>query len=417
MTPPKKCFVIMPFGKRGTPEHIHNKKIYEIMIKPVVKACGYDPIRSDELLHPGSITRGIIELLFSSHLVVADLSGKNANVFYELGVRHTLFRCGTIPIVCDGEELPFDIKDYRAIYYSSELDGPDEFKKELELRIKAFDNMEKDKSDNPVYDALGDSLQFQNPAEYVSRKSFDEKQRKLAALTNQLDALQEQNKQLLLKQKSSEEQIKASESERTSLLRKIAKLEQEFQLAKQSVAPRVEKKATVTKSKPFRSEPQTLSYDDVKAMLKKFNFFDSSWNKDASGFANQYKAETIKGDKVVFDEASGLMWQQGGSPERMEYEPAKNLIADLNKKGFAGYHDWCLPTLEEAMSLMEPKKNKNDLYIDPIFDSQQSWIWTCDPIQGGSWAWVVYFDGGRCYDGQFDFYYYVRAVRFGQSSP
>ena len=415
MTPPKKCFVIMPFGKRGTPEHIHNKKIYEIMIKPVVKACGYDPIRSDELLHPGSITRGIIELLFSSHLVVADLSGKNANVFYELGVRHTLFRCGTIPIVCDGEELPFDIKDYRAIYYSSELDGPDEFKKELELRIKAFDNMEKDKSDNPVYDVLGDSLQFQIPGEYVLRKFFEEKQRKLTALTNQFDALQEQNKQLLLQQKSAEEQIKANESDRASLLKKIAKLEQDLQIAKQSIPTHVNKKAAIAKPTVFRSEPQTLSSDDVKAMLKKLNFFDSTKNEKGRGFANQYKAETIEVDKVVFDDASGLMWQQSGSPNYMEFDAAKKWIADLNKKGFAGFHDWRLPTLEEAMSLMEPAKNENGLYIDPIFDSNQKWIWTCDPVQGASSAWVVSFSDGVCY--YYQFFIYVRAVRFGQSSP
>ena len=167
----------------------------------------------------------------------------------------------------------------------------------------------------------------------------------------------------------------------------------------------------------FRDKPKTLSSDDVKAMLKKMNFFDSSWNKEGSGFAHQYKSETIKGDKVVFDDASGLMWQQAGSPEYMKFEAAKKWIADLNKKGFAGFHDWRLPTLEEAMSLIEPKKNQDGLYIDPVFYSKQTWIWTCDQVQGASSAWVVSFDNGRCYYVQFDSITYVRAVRFGQSSP
>ena len=165
----------------------------------------------------------------------------------------------------------------------------------------------------------------------------------------------------------------------------------------------------------FRDKPTTLSSDDVKAMLKKMNFFDSSWYKDASGFANQYKAEAIKGDEVVFDDASGLMWQQGGSSDWMGNDTAKKWIAELNKKGFAGFHDWRLPTLEEAMSLMEPKQRENGLYINPIFDSNQSWIWTCDQVQGASSAWVIDFDVGECFSTLFG--YYVRAVRFGQSSP
>ena len=167
----------------------------------------------------------------------------------------------------------------------------------------------------------------------------------------------------------------------------------------------------------FRDKPITLSSDDVESMLIKIDFFDSRRNETGRGFANQYKAETIKGNKVVLDNASGLMWQQAGSHNYMEFEAAKKWIAELNKKDFAGFHDWRLPTLEEAMSLMEPAKNENGLYIDPIFDRNQSWIWTCDPVQGASSAWVVSFYDGRCYGYQFDFSFFVRAVRFGQSSP
>jgi len=154
----KNCFVIMPFGKRGTEEHRRNLKVYRLMIKPVLENCGYRSIRSDEVDHPGSITRDIIELLYESDLVVADLSGKNPNVFYELGVRHVLFKCGTIQILEEGESLPFDIANYKVIYYSSELDGPERFKKELEIRIKAFERMNKERPDNPVHDILRSRL-------------------------------------------------------------------------------------------------------------------------------------------------------------------------------------------------------------------------------------------------------------------
>ena len=99
---------------------------------------------------------------------------------------------------------------------------------------------------------------------------------------------------------------------------------------------------------------------------------------------------------VIYDLKTGLMWQQGGSPDKMKFEPTKNWIAELNRKQYAGYNDWRLPTLEEAMSLMEPKKLNGDLYIDPIFDSNQSWIWTSDPYSGASAQWVVHFNYGKC---------------------
>jgi len=113
-----------------------------------------------------------------------------------------------------------------------------------------------------------------------------------------------------------------------------------------------------------------------------------------------------------------LVWQQGGSPEIMEYKNAEKWLKKLNDHGYAGYKDWRLPTLEEAMTLMEPQKNKDGLYLDPVFDKQQTWIWTCDPVTRASQRWVVDFGNGSCYGDYFisDFNF-VRAVRFGQSSP
>ena len=57
------------------------------------------------------------------------------------------------------------------------------------------------------------------------------------------------------------------------------------------------------------------------------------------------------------------MWQQSGSSERMQFEDAKKWITELNLKGFAGFNDWRLPTLEEAMSLMEPEQKNGNNWI------------------------------------------------------
>ena len=114
----------------------------------------------------------------------------------------------------------------------------------------------------------------------------------------------------------------------------------------------------------------------------------------------------------MIDHATGLMWQQSGSQEYMTYAEAENYVADLQNKRFVGFNDWRLPTLEEAMSLMEPKQHDN-LYLDPVFDRKQTWIWTADKVSAGL-AWVVYFLYGGCVHGHVNDCYYVRAVRGGQ---
>ncbi len=157
-------------------------------------------------------------------------------------------------------------------------------------------------------------------------------------------------------------------------------------------------------------ESTTLSEVEVKIMLVKNDFFDNGWNKNGKGITHHYKLEAVNDDKIVRDEATDLMWEQGGSPKYMTYADAKKYIDSLNVRKFASYNDWRLPTLEEAMSLMEREKNSAGLYINPMFDKMQSLIWTADRESAGR-AWVVDFGYGYCYRFVIGFDYYVRAVR------
>lgn len=161
----------------------------------------------------------------------------------------------------------------------------------------------------------------------------------------------------------------------------------------------------------FRSEPENLSEDEVEIMINKYDFFDNKRNENGNGFNNQFEVQEINGDNVIFDHTSGLMWQQSGSSESMWYDEVKDWITELNSNGYAGYQDWRLPTLEEAMSLMERERKTNDLYIDPIFDKKQCSIWTADLSKKMSQAWVFFLNYGSCYINCFDFNNYVRAVR------
>jgi serine/threonine-protein kinase len=165
----------------------------------------------------------------------------------------------------------------------------------------------------------------------------------------------------------------------------------------------------VVRSIRLRSEPlKNLKGDDVKLMLRENDFFHKDWYWMGKGVQHQY--ELLEDGKVVFDKTTGLTWQQSGSKEEIIYEKAERYIRDLNKKRFVGHNDWRLPTLEEAMSLMEPKKNKQGLYIDSVFDKEQSWIWTVDKESAGV-AWVVSFYDGNRSNNPLDSSYYVRAVR------
>ncbi len=152
-----------------------------------------------------------------------------------------------------------------------------------------------------------------------------------------------------------------------------------------------------------------LQDDQVKLMLTGHNFFDRDWHKEGKGIAHLYELREKEGQKLVIDHATGLAWQKSGSSNSMIYAEAEKYIRELNNKRFAGYTDWRLPTLEEAMSLMEPKKH-DKLYLDPVFDHNQTWIWTTDHHSASS-AWVVGFYDGYCFHSDLHNYYYVRAVR------
>ena len=165
----------------------------------------------------------------------------------------------------------------------------------------------------------------------------------------------------------------------------------------------------------LRKTAKRLSEDDVKKMLKKYDYYSTDQysrsnpysNPQGKGIDNEFAVQM--NGKVVYDAATGLSWQQSGSSS-MTFKKAEAYIQKLNREDYGGYSDWRLPTLEEAMSLMEPKKLNGNLHIDSKFDKTQSWIWTADKKSASS-AWVVYFIYGNCDLTPVDYGNFVRAVR------
>lgn len=159
----------------------------------------------------------------------------------------------------------------------------------------------------------------------------------------------------------------------------------------------------------LRIAPDTsLSQESVQAMLIEKGFFDQRLNRSANGFPNLFEAH--KDRAVIHDHMSGLMWQTSGSSQEMHHGQTRAYIDSLNQVEFAGFTNWRLPTLEEAMSLMEREQKNGALYIDPVFDRTQEWIWTADKL-GASFAWFVHFSSGFCTTRHVTIGYFVRAVR------
>ncbi|ODS33179.1 MAG: hypothetical protein SCARUB_01657 [Candidatus Scalindua rubra] len=168
----------------------------------------------------------------------------------------------------------------------------------------------------------------------------------------------------------------------------------------------------------LRSSYRDLSVFQVQSISNIFIL--NNHNKGFYGHStiiHRYEEKSINGDSVVIDHATGMMWHQSGSDKDMEWNKAKQWVRDLNSRGYAGYYDWRLPTVEEAASLLESSKKNGDLYIDTVFDIKQSGIWTGDENDTASYldgAWNVRFSGG--YGGYVCWHYdnasnYVRPVR------
>jgi hypothetical protein len=110
----KTCFLIAPFGSPGSEVRKRSNLIQTYIIEPAVNQADYTLIRADQIIVPGSITAQIIAELLEASLVIADLSGTNPNVMYELAIRHAVGK-PVIQISTSISEIPFDIINLRTI--------------------------------------------------------------------------------------------------------------------------------------------------------------------------------------------------------------------------------------------------------------------------------------------------------------
>jgi tetratricopeptide (TPR) repeat protein len=154
------CFVLMPFGRKvnSTGQVIDFDAIYQGVIAPAVKAAGLEGLRADEEQVGGTIHKPMYERLMLCEFAVADVTGANPNVYYELGIRHAIRPRSTVIIFAEGTLLPFDIALLRGIPYrldsTGKLVNP---KKDIQNIVQRLRTAHEDPhDDSPIFTLIDD---------------------------------------------------------------------------------------------------------------------------------------------------------------------------------------------------------------------------------------------------------------------
>ena len=155
------CFVLMPFGVKkdalGRPTNFDS--VYRQVIAPAVSKAGLDPIRADEERVGGTIHKPMFERLMICPYAVADITGANPNVFYELGIRHAKRPRSTVVIFSQGTVLPFDIAMLRGIPYRVDENGePIETEPSVESITKVLEEARQNPHDDSPFFQLIDEM-------------------------------------------------------------------------------------------------------------------------------------------------------------------------------------------------------------------------------------------------------------------
>lgn len=135
----KICFLVCPIGEAGSDIRNNSDQLLKYVIEPVTESKGYNVVRADKIFDTDTITDTIMKYLDEAELIIADLSGRNPNVYYELGYRAALQK-PLIQLIKCGETLPFDISVRRTFPY--DLSDPDKIEEIKRTLSQLIDSVE-----------------------------------------------------------------------------------------------------------------------------------------------------------------------------------------------------------------------------------------------------------------------------------
>ncbi|MCY4376750.1 MAG: hypothetical protein OXC31_23600 [Spirochaetaceae bacterium] len=181
MSNDKSCFVIAPIGDPESDTRKRSDQVLKHIIIPAAQDCGYSAIRADDIDKPGIITSQVIQHIVDDPLVIADLTERNPNVFYELAIRHAIAK-PFVQIIAKGEQIPFDVAATRTIFFDHhDLDSVAEAKQKITEQIR---ELEDDSSD--IETPISTSLDLQS-----LRQSEKPEDRSLAELVEEVSNIRE----------------------------------------------------------------------------------------------------------------------------------------------------------------------------------------------------------------------------------
>jgi len=157
----KICFFIAPVGETDSKIRKRSDMVFNYVIKPVAMECGYEPIRADHISEPGMIQEQIIEHIVKDPLVIADLTGHNGDIFYELAVRH-ITRKPTVQMMQRGEQIPFGVASIRTVEIDiNDVGSVEEGKNKIIKQIRSIEGG-KTELNTPISAALSIQLLSQS---------------------------------------------------------------------------------------------------------------------------------------------------------------------------------------------------------------------------------------------------------------
>ena len=251
MSDKSSAFVIMPFDEEF-------ETIYTDFIKPVLEETGFSVERADDIESQQNILKDIVEKIAKSDIIVADLTSVNPNVFYELGLAHA-FRKQVILITQSIDEVPFDLKSYRLLAYSTHFAHIDKAKKQLARYAGGF---------------LNGDIQFGSPVTDFSQGGVPSPQ---ATESIQADELDEDDLGYL------DHVIALNEgySHIAEIVAGVAKDQQELTQSMETTSEEL----TAMAANPNASSP-TAARNVARRLAKRMAYFSSRLKKANTGYAS-----------------------------------------------------------------------------------------------------------------------------------
>lgn len=159
----KRCFIITPIGDDNTTTRRETDGLIDAVILPVLQELNIKGDVAHRIDQSGNINRQIITRLVESELVIANLTGLNPNVMYELAVRHAA-RLPVVALADKDTNLPFDIYAERTLKYTNDMAGVELLKPLLKKHIESA--ITEEEPTNPIYDAITDNI--------MKKKAYEE---------------------------------------------------------------------------------------------------------------------------------------------------------------------------------------------------------------------------------------------------